>query len=76
MMTIPGCVDALKIAAAELPAASFLFKFARGFNTRLRIRLNPTAEAGCLRQPPIHVDAGPCPNTLFDFSLDLDTRLW
>jgi hypothetical protein len=60
MMMIPGCVDTLKVVAAKLPAASFLFNFARGFNTRLRIRRNPTVAAGRVLTPSIHRSAGPC----------------
>jgi hypothetical protein len=60
MMMTPGCVDALKVVAANLPVASFLFNFAWGFNTRLRIRLNPTVAAGRFQPSPIHLPAGPC----------------
>jgi hypothetical protein len=70
MMTIPGCVDALKVVAANLPVVPFLFNFARGFNTRLRIRRNPTVAAGRFLPPP------PVPNIRFHFLLDLDARLW
>jgi len=67
MMMIPGCVDTLKVVAAKLPVTSFLFNFARGFNTRLRIRLNPTVAAGRFLPPLIHRSAGPCTNTRFYF---------
>ena len=66
-MMIPGCVDALKVVAAKLPAASFLFNFARGFNTRLRNRLNPTVAAGRFLPPLIHLPAGPCTKHPFLF---------
>jgi hypothetical protein len=66
----PGIVDAFKFVAVKLPVASFLFNFARGFNTRLRIRLNPTVAAGRFLPPP------PVPNSRFHFLLDLDARLW
>jgi hypothetical protein len=67
MMMIPGCVDALKVVAAKLPAVSFLFNFARGFNTRLRNRLNPTVAAGRFLPPLIHRSAGPCTKHPFLF---------
>jgi hypothetical protein len=60
MMMIPGCVDAFNVVAAKLPVAPFLFNFTRGFNTRLRIRQNPTLAAGRFLPPPIHRSAGPC----------------
>jgi len=58
MVMIPGCVD---VVAAELPAASFLFNFARGFNTRLRARLKPLRPAGRFQPLPVHLDTGPRP---------------
>jgi hypothetical protein len=77
MMMIPGCVDAFKGVAAKLPVASFLFNFARGFNTRLRVRLNATSEADRFQPPPIHTARRRLRQTPdFIFSLDLDSGLW
>jgi len=79
MMTIPGCADALYIAAAKLPAASFLFKFARGFNTRLRIRLNLAVSPIVFRRRPSICLPALAPDTRYDFfvfPLDLDSSLW
>jgi hypothetical protein len=79
MMTIPGCVGALKVVAAGLPAASFLFNFARGFNTRLRACLKPKRPAGRFQPPPFIRTPAFAPGTRFDcfiISLDLDSRLW
>jgi len=79
MMTIPGCADALKVVAAKLPATSFLFKFARGFNTRLRIRLHPAVPLVVFRRRPSICLPAPARDTryhFFVFPLDLDSSLW
>ena len=78
-MMIPGCADALKVVAAKLPAASFLFNFARGFNTRLRIRLNPAVSPVVFRRRPSICLPARAPDTRYDFfvfPLDLDSSLW
>jgi hypothetical protein len=76
MMMTPGCVDALKVVAAELPVASFLFNFARGFNTRLRIRQNPTVLPVVFCRRPSICPPALAPSTRFHYFLDLDTSLW
>jgi hypothetical protein len=76
MMMIPRCVDVPKVMEAKLPVASFLFNFARGFNTRLWVRLNLVVEAGRFQPPPIHLSAGPCTKRPISFFSLISTQVF